>query len=208
MRRILGRANSINVMKVVWACEELGLPYTREDLGGPFGGLDTPAYRAMNPNALVPVLVEPDGWVMWESNAILRYLAAAHGKGGPLWPDDARARARADQWMDWQQTVANASLAPAFVQMYRTPPEKRDEAVIAKSIARSAETFRVIEAHLAAQPYVAGDAFTLGDIPVGCHVYRYLHLPIDRPDLPALAAYHQRLLARPAYARHVAVPIT
>ncbi|WP_291295079.1 glutathione S-transferase family protein [Elioraea sp.] len=208
MRRILGRANSINVMKVIWACEELGLPYAREDLGGPFGGLDTPAYRAMNPNALIPVLVEPDGWLMWESNAILRYLGTAYGKGGPLWPDDPRARATSDQWMDWQQTVANASLGPAFVQMYRTPAEKRDQAVIDKSIARSAEAFRVIEAHLASQPYVAGDTFTLGDIPVGCHVYRYLHLPIDRPDMPALAAYHERLLRRLAYATHVALPIT
>lgn len=208
MRRILGRANSINVMKVVWACEELGLDYAREDLGGPFGGLDTPAYRAMNPNVLVPVLVEPDGWTLWESNAILRYLGASYAKGSALWPDDPRARARADQWMDWQQTVANASIGPAFVQMYRTPPEKRDEGVIRKSIARAAETFRVAEAHLAAQPYAAGEAFTLGDIPLACHVYRYLHMPIERPDFPALTAYHQRMLSRPAYARHVALPIT
>jgi len=208
MRRILGRANSINVMKVVWACEELGLDYVREDLGGPFGGLDTPAYRAMNPNRLVPVLVEPDGWLMWESNAILRYLAAAYGSGSALWPDDPRARAHADQWMDWQQTVANAALGPAFVQMYRTPPEKRDEAVIARSLARAAEVFRLLEEHLAARPFVAGYGFSLGDIPVGCHVYRYLHMPIDRPDLPALAAYHARLSARPGYAAHVAVGVT
>jgi glutathione S-transferase len=208
MRRILGRANSINVMKVVWACEELALPYAREDLGGPFGGLDTEAYRAMNPNALVPVLVEPDGWLLWESNAIVRYLGAAYGQGMPIWPGDARARARADQWMDWQQTVANAALGPAFVQMYRTAAEKRDEAVIAKSIARAAEVFRVLEAHLAAHPFVAGEGFTLGDIPVGAHVHRYLHMPIDRPDFPALAAYHRRLLGRPAYAAHVALPIT
>lgn len=207
MRRILGRANSINVMKVVWACEELGLAYAREDFGGPFGGLDTPSFRAMNPNRLVPVLVEPDGWVMWESNAILRYLAAVAAPT-PLWPEEPRARARADQWMDWQQTSANAALGPAFVQMYRTPPERRDETVIARSVARAAEVFAVLEAHLAATPFVAGEAFTLGDIPIGCHVYRYLNMPISRPDFPALAAYHQRLLARPAYAAHVAVPVT
>ncbi|WP_235691880.1 glutathione S-transferase family protein [Elioraea tepida] len=208
MRRILGRANSLNVMKVLWACAELGLNFVREDLGGPFGGLDTPAYRALNPNRLVPVLVEPDGWSMWESNAILRYLAATYGKGTALWPDDPRARARADQWMDWQQTAANAALGPAFVQMYRTPPEKRDETVIAKSLARAAEVFRLLEEHLAAQPFVAGEAFSLGDIPIGCHVYRYLHMPIERPDFPALAAYHARLSARPGYAAHVAVGVT
>jgi len=208
MRRILGRANSINVMKVVWACEELGLDYVREDMGGPFGGLDTPGFAALNPNRLVPVLVEPDGWAMWESNAILRYLAAAYGRGSALWPEEPRARARADQWMDWQQTAANAALGPAFVQLFRTPPERRDEAVIEKSVARAAEVFRILEAHLAATPFVAGESFTLGDIPVGCHVHRYLHMPIARPDLPALAAYHRRLLARAPYAAHVAVPVT
>lgn len=208
MRRILGRANSINVMKVMWACEELGLAYAREDLGGPFGGLDTPAFRAMNPNALIPVLVEPDGWMMWESNAILRYLGNAYGLGSALWPADARARARADQWIDWQQTVANTGLGPAFAQMYRTPAAQRDQAVIDKSVARAAEVFALLEAHLAARPFVTGEGFTLGDIPIGCHVYRYLHMPITRPDFPALAAYHQRLLARPSYARHVALPIT
>jgi len=206
MRRILGRANSINVMKVVWTCEECGLAHVREDLGGPFGGLDTPAFRAMNPNALIPVLVEPDGWTLWESNAIVRYLGVL--AGGALWPEEARTRARAEQWMDWQQTSANAALGPAFVQMYRTPAEMRDPAVIERSIARAAEAFRVLEAHLATHPFVAGEAFTLGDIPAGCHVHRYLNMPIARPDFPALAAYHARLLARPAFAAHIAVPVT
>lgn len=207
MRRIWGRTNSINVMKVLWGCAELGVTYERIDAGGKFGGLKTPEYLAKNPNALVPVL-EEDGFVLWESNAILRYLGATHANGSPLWPADARSRAIADQWMDWQQTTAQAALGPAFVQMYRTPPEKRDDSVIRRSLERSVETFGILEAHLARHPHVAGEAFTLGDIPIGCVVYRYLHMPIERPDLPALAAYHQRLLARPGYATHIAVGVS
>lgn len=207
MRRIWGRTNSINVMKVLWGCAELGVTYERIDAGGKFGGLKTPEYLAKNPNALVPVL-EEDGFVLWESNAILRYLGATHGNGSPLWPADARTRGIADQWMDWQQTTAQAAIGPAFVQMYRTPPEKRDDSVIRRSLERSVETFGILEAHLARHPHVAGEAFTLGDIPIGCVVYRYLHMPIERPDLPALAAYHQRLLARPGYATHIAVGVS
>lgn len=207
MRRIWGRANSINVMKVLWGCAELGLAYERIDVGGPFGGLDSPDFRAKNPNRLIPVLEEEDGFVVWESNAILRYLASAYG-GPPLWPADPRARAVIDQWMDWQQTTGQSGLGPAFVQMYRTPPERRDEGVIRKGLARAAETFALLEAELARRPFIAGETFTLADIPLGCIVYRYLHMPIDRPDLPALAAYHARLLERPGYAAHVAVGVS
>jgi glutathione S-transferase len=207
MRRIWGRTNSINVMKVLWGCAELGVAHERIDAGGTFGGLKTPEYLAKNPNALIPVL-EEDGFVLWESNAILRYLGATHANGSPLWPADARTRAIADQWMDWQQTTAQAAIGPAFVQMYRTPPEKRDDSVIRRSLERSAETFAILEAHLARRPYVTGEAFTLGDIPIGCVVYRYLHMPIERRELPALASYHQRLLARPGYATHIAVGVS
>lgn len=208
MRRIWGRANSINVMKVLWGCEELGAGYQRIDLGGPFGGLNTPEFLARNPNALIPVLEEEDGFVVWESNAILRYLGAVHGRGSSVWPEDVRARATADQWMDWQQTTGQSGLGPAFVQMYRTPPGKRDEAVIRKGLARAAETFRLLEAELAGRPWIAGAHFTLADIPIGCIVYRYLHMPIERPAFPALAAYHLRLLERPGYATHVAVGVS
>ncbi|MCS6855096.1 MAG: glutathione S-transferase [Elioraea sp.] len=207
MRRIWGRTNSINVMKVLWACDELGLAYERIDAGGPFGRLTEPAFLALNPNGLIPVL-EEDGFVLWESNAIVRYLGAAYGVDSGLWPTDPRARALADQWMDWQQTTAQAAIGPAFVQMFRTPPDRRDEATIRRSVERAAEVFPVLEAHLARHPYVAGETFTLGDIPVGCAVYRYLHMPIARPDLPALAAYHARLSARPGYLRHVAVGVS
>ncbi len=207
MRRIWGRTNSINVMKVLWACEELALAYERIDAGGPFGRVKDPEFLAMNPNGLIPVL-EEDGFVLWESNAILRYLGEAHGTGSDLWPQEARARALADQWMDWQQTTAQAAMGPAFVQMFRTPPERRDEAVIRRSVERAAEVFPVLESHLARHPFVAGNRFTLGDIPIACAVYRYLHMPIARPELPALAAYHERLLARPGYVRHVAVGLS
>ncbi|MFQ3623273.1 MAG: glutathione S-transferase [Acetobacteraceae bacterium] len=207
MRRLWGRTNSINVMKVLWACEELGLACDRTDAGGPFGGLTTPEFLAKNPNALIPVL-EEDGFVLWESNAILRYLGHMYGTGSGLWPTDPRTRALADQWMDWQQTTGQAAIGPAFVQMYRTPPERRDEGVLRRSVGRAAEVFPVLDAHLARVPFVAGETFTLGDIPIGCLAYRYLHMPIERPALPALAAYHERLSGRPGYARHVAVGVS
>jgi glutathione S-transferase len=208
MRRIWGRANSINVMKVLWGCVELDVAYERIDAGGTFGGLKTPEFLARNPNALIPVLEEEDGFIVWESNAILRYLGAAYGTGLAAWPADVRARATADQWMDWQQTTGQSGLGPAFVQMYRTPPEKRDEAVIRKGLARAVETFGLLEAELARRPFMAGEGFTLADIPIGCIVYRYLHMPIERPDFPALAAYHDRLMGRPGYATHVAVGVS
>ncbi len=207
MRRIWGRTNSINVMKVLWACEELGLSYERIDAGGAFGGLRTPEYLAKNPNGLIPVL-EEDDFVLWESNAILRYLGHRYGAESGLWPNDPRSRALADQWMDWQQTTGQPAIGPAFVQMYRTPAERRDEGVLRRSIERAAEVFPVLDAHLARVPFVAGQSFTLGDIPIGCLVYRYLHMPIDRPTLPALDAYHQRLLGRPGYVQHVAVGVS
>ena len=125
MRKLLGRANSSNVMKAVWLMEELGLPYGRTDVGGPFGGTGTPEYRALNPNGVVPTLVEDD-FVLWESNAVIRYLCAANAPGNPMWPDDLRARASIDRWMDWQQTTLNRPQSTVFQGLVRTAPERRD----------------------------------------------------------------------------------
>ncbi len=204
MRRILGRANSSNVMKVIWLLEELHLPYTREDYGGPFQNTATPEYRALNPNGFVPTLVE-DGFVLWESNAILRYLAT----GAPaLWPTDPRARANIDRWMDWQQTTHNRPGSLVFQGLVRTPPAQRDPAAIATALAELAGVWSLLDQTLAAHPYVAGSAFTLADIPLGIHVHRWFAFPVDRPDLPHLRAWYDRLLARPAYAAHCAAPLS
>lgn len=207
MRRLLGRANSSNVMKVVWLLEELSLPYQREDLGGPFGGTNTPEYRAMNPNATVPTLVE-DEFVLWESNAILRYLCAANAPGNAMWPDDLHARASIDRWMDWQQAVLNRPQTVVFQGLVRTPPERRDEAAIRAAAGEAAQLWGRLDSILARVPYVAGPVFTLADIALGVHVHRWFFFPVDKPDLPRLRAWYDRLLERPAYRDHCAGPVT
>ncbi|HUA76859.1 MAG TPA: glutathione S-transferase, partial [Acetobacteraceae bacterium] len=144
MRRVWGRATSSNVMKVLWALGELGLPYERIDVGGSFGRTDTPEYRAMNPNGLVPTL-EEDGYVLWESNAICRYLCAAHAPGSPLWPTEPRMRGIVDHWMDWQQTTLNRPISIIFWGLVRTPPEKRDRAAIEAAIKDCARVWGILD---------------------------------------------------------------
>jgi len=205
MLRIWGRANSVNVKKVLWCAEELGLAYERRDAGMQYGVVDTPEYRRLNPMGLVPT-IEEDGFVLWESHAIVRYLAARHGAGA-LWPSDARERADADRWMDWAFTVLGA-LRPAFWGLVRTAPEARDERAIAASLERSAELFSVLDRALATRPYVAGERLTMGDIPVGCHVQVWMRLPCARPALANLEAWFARLRERAAYCKAVDLPLS
>ncbi|MBN8875510.1 MAG: glutathione S-transferase family protein [Rhodospirillales bacterium] len=204
MRRIVwGRASSSNVMKVVWTLDELGLPFERIDVGGAFGKTDTAEYRAMNPTGLVPTLQEDD-FTLWESNAICRYLCQAYAPGNPIWPQDARARGGADRWMDAQQTVLGPPMTAVFWGLVRTPPEKRDMAVITKGIQDAARAYGLIAAKLQHAPYVAGETFTLADIPWGVHVHRWFNIDFDRPEIPGLRAWYDRLCERPAYQTHVA----
>lgn len=205
MRRIWGRTSSVAVRKVLWAAEELGLAYERVDAGRQFGVVDTPEYRALNPNGRIPTL-EEDGFVLWESHAIVRYLAATHGAGS-LWPTDPRTRADADRWMDWANTL-HAALRTVFVGLVRTPPEARDAAAIEASRAETGELLAIPEAALAGRPYVAGDTLTMGDIPLGCHVQLWMRLPIERPPLPHLEAWFARLTERPAFQRVVDLPLS
>ena len=205
MLKIWGRKNSINVQKVRWAVGELGLAHERIDAGGAFGGLDTEEFGVLNPNRRVPA-IDDDGTVVWESHAIVRYLAAKYGDG-TLWPTDPTMRARTDQWTDW--TLAD--LQPAFIggvfwNFYRTPEAQRNWPQIRQGIARSAILFRLLDRHLETTPYLAGDTLTFGDIPAGAQLYRYFELEIDRPSLPAVEAWYERLKARPAYREHVMVP--
>ncbi|MFL5251314.1 MAG: glutathione S-transferase family protein [Rhodopila sp.] len=209
-RIVWGRATSSNVMKVLWGLAELNLPFERIDAGGAFGRTDTPDYRTMNPTGLVPTLQE-GSFTLWESNAILRYLAHVHGGNTPLWPAEPRARANIDRWMDAQQTVLNRPMSQVFWGLVRTPAEQRDLTAIAAAIEETAKAWRLIEAVLGRQDYIAGAAFTLCDIPWGVHTHRWFGMDyqgLSRPDLPALRAWYDRLCQRAGYQRHVvATPI-
>ena len=204
MPKLWGRISSINVQKVVWCLDEIGLAYERIDIGGAFGF--TPEYRAMNPNVLVPTWQEDD-FTLWESNAIVRYLSDRH-PGAALRPADPRVRADADRWMDWQTTTATPALRDAFWHLIRLAPENRDAALVAASTEASEKAARILDAHLAHRPYVAGDAFTMGDIPVACHVNRWLLMPVDRPALPHLQSWWERVRARPGARTVTALPLT
>jgi len=196
MLTIWGRVNSINVQKVLWTVHELGLPFTRIDAGGAFGVTDTPDYARMNPNRTVPT-INDDGFVLWESNAIARYLAARHG-AGKLWPEDLRQRADADRWMDWQATEFSAVMRNAFLELVRKPEAERNAERIATSVKLSNQRVQVLDAALAGRTWLAGDAFTLADIAVGCAAHRWLLLPVAHPDTPNISAWMTRLRARAA----------
>jgi glutathione S-transferase len=204
--RIWGRSNSINVQKVLWCCEELDVRYRRVDVGGPFGGNKEPEYLRLNPNGLVPTISD-GGFVLWESNAIVRYLAAKHGMG-TLYPEDLAERADADRWMDWQMGTLWANFRPAFVGLIRTLPEKRDRDDIATAISRTAENLAMLDAHLAARDYVTGPAFTMADIPLGVTACRWFNLEIERPPMPNLEAWYERLCARFPYKATVMLPLS
>lgn len=206
MLKIWGRNNSVNVQKPLWACEEIGLAYERIDAGGEFGEVNTPQYRALNPNGLVPT-IDDGGFVMWESNAIVRYLCAKHS-AGKLWPEDLILRAEADMWMDWQTTVLWPALRPLFWNLVRTPLEQRDAQAMEDSRLRTAEVLGYLDDHLRHRHYVAGETFTMGDIPVGCAVWRWFDLPIERPPLPRLERWFELLRKRPAFLKVVALPLT
>ena len=178
MLTIWGRLNSHNVKKVVWFAEELGLPYVRHDVGGAFG-MDG-AYRARNPNALIPT-IEDDGVVLWESNAILRYLAARYGDGR-FWPTDAAGRALADRWMDWQFDYASAQRG-AFLNLVRRPAAERDSAAIGRSSEATANRMRILEHYLSETPWLSGEMFGAGDVPMGVYAHTWFTLDIARPDL-------------------------
>jgi glutathione S-transferase len=208
MIKIWGRNNSINVQKVMWAVGELKLAHERIDIGGPFGKNKEPAYLAMNPNGLVPTLEEEDGFLLWESNSIVRYLAAKHG-AGTLEPADPRARARASQWMDWQLSVAGPAIFPLFWGLIRTPPDKRDPASIDAGRQKTTDAMAIVDAALAKTAYLAGDKFSMGDIPAALIAYRFRQLVPERRPLPHLERWYGEIEQRPAFRDHVlAVPLT
>jgi len=200
---VWGRLSSINVQKVIWALEETGVAYEQINLGGKFGGLDDPAYRAMNPNGKVPTLRDGD-LIVWESHAIVRYLAATYSAGG-LWPTEAKARALADQWTDWTATTFQPAWIDVFWLFVRTPKADHDKVAIGKALAASFNAYGILDRRLAEAPFLAGEALTYADIVAGVSMYRWMTMEIQRPELPNLAAWYQRLSARPAFQKAVCV---
>lgn len=191
MLRIIGKASSINVRKVLWACEEIGISYVRED---------TAPEMSRNPNGLVPVIVDGD-FVLWESNTIIRYLAK---KWRATWllPDDPRARAEVDRWIDWQATEFNTAWRYAFSALVRKNQDFDDERWIQASKADWARMVGILDRVLSSQSHVAGDDFTLADIPIGLSINRWFMTPMDKPSFPSVAAYYDRLSQRPAFLTH------
>ncbi len=197
MLRLWGRISSINVRKVVWAAQELGLTLQRIDAGANFGLTQEESYLRMNPNGLIPLL-EDDALHLWESNVIVRYLCATYGADAaePLYPVALPARFGAEQWMDWEQTTLSPPGRDAFIQLIRTPAEQRDDALIAHSVARTEPLLALLDRHLADRPFITGDAFSMADIPVGCDVHRWFGLPRTRPSWPNLERWFANVSAR------------
>ncbi len=206
MLKILGRKNSQNVQKVLWCCDELDIRFEREDYGGQFGKTKDTEYLDMNPNAVVPTIIE-DGFVLWESNSIIRYLAAGHG-AGTLYPTDLRGRALGERWMDWQLSILGPAMHPVFWGLVRTAPGDRDDAAIATARDVLTTKMAMLDTFLGRTGYVAGDSFTVGDIPVGIATYRWYNMEIEREDHANLKRWFDDLSARPAFQKHVAIGLS
>lgn len=207
MLKIWGRKNSSNVRKPLWAAEELGLAYEAIVAGGAFGVVDTPEYRAMNPNGRVPV-IEDDGFVLWESNAIVRYLLAKHAPDSAWYPADAQARATADKWMDWTTSSFAGPFRTVFWGVLRTPSEKQDWKAINAAIKECDELLNMADHALISQPYLSGNDIGMGDIPLGSFIYAWFEMPIERAPQPHLQAWYERLKQRVAYQKAVMTALT
>lgn len=205
MLRLWGRITSINVRKAAWALQECGVPFERIDAGLAFGIVKTPPFLAKNPNGLVPLLEDGD-FLLWESNVIVRYVCSTHAMG-TLCPSEPKARYDAERWMDWQQTTLQPATREGFMQLYRTPKDQQRPELIAQSVAASEPLLARLDEHLARHAYVAGDRFTMGDIPVACEVDRYWKLPFARGDHPNLRRWHAAIVARPATRGVLDIPL-
>ncbi len=211
--RIWGRLSSINVQKVVWCARELHLDHERIDIGHQKGELDTEAYIRLNPNRMIPVIedfrdtdVAGEPFVLWESNAIVRYLCARYGEG-TLWPADVKARASADRWMDWQTTAFSPAMVQAFLQTVRGPADQRDEAIIAQSCARTEPLAKMLDEALADREFIGGDRFTMADIALACAAHRWMGSPVKHLPRPNLERWLAAMRARPAALSILVLPL-
>lgn len=206
--RLWGRVNSVNVQKVLWCCQELGLPYERIDAGMQFGVNTGPDYLAKNPNGKVPLLMDGD-YVLWESNAIIRYLAQQYGQGGTLYPPDPRIRGGVDRWLDWTLSTLQPAERPVFWGLVRTPPAERDRTAIQEAADAVAALWGMVDRHLAGRRFLEGEVFTLADIVLGAYARRWFGVEgVAKPVLPQLERWHGRLAEREGYRRFVAPPLT
>lgn len=202
---VWGRKTSSNVQALMWCIGELGLSYERHDAGHKYGGTDTPAFLAMNPNGTVPVLRDGDSEPLWETGAILRYLAGRYGSS-PFWPAEGPARACIDKWAEWSKiNVALGFTVPIFWKVVRTPPTEQDPAAIIQAVAKLDKLFDIAEARLSLGAFLAGNDFTLADIQFGHILFRYFDIPISRKDRPTLRRYYEALASRPAFREHVMI---
>ena len=206
--KIWGRANSVNVQKVLWCLAELDLAYERIDAGMEHGKAQEPEYLAMNPNARVPTMVDGD-YVLWESNSIMRYLCLAYGKGTPIYPEAPRQRAAVDRWLDWTLSTVQPVDRPVFWALVRTPPEQRDVAAIQKDADAEAAVWRIADHHLATRRFIEGDEFSIADIAIGAYARRWLGVEgIIRPKQPHLERWLKNLASRPGFAEFIARPMS
>jgi glutathione S-transferase len=205
MLKVWGRANSSNLKKVIWLCEEIALPYQRIDAGMSFGVVNTPEYRKLNPNGLVPT-IDDEGFILWESNAIVRYLAAKHA-AGTLWPTDLKVRADADRWMDWCTSMLWPAFRPVFWNLIRTPADQRNMKEVEDGAKKTGEMLARLDGYLAGRKFVAGDQLTMGDIAFGPVVYLVQNVAWDRPKLANYDAWYARISERPAFRKVVPLPV-
>jgi glutathione S-transferase len=206
MIKVLGRANSVNVQKVMWCAAELGVDVERADIGGAFGGNDTDEFCAMNPNGSIPVLIDGN-YVLWESNAIVRYLCDKYGNGSWKLPT-AQKIGLAGQWMDWYLTALHAPMTVLFWQLIRTQSAMREDVQINSAIVEGTKCWAILDQHLATSDFILGDNPSMADIPLGCSAYRWHSMDFDRPDLPNVKAWWDRLVERDTYRENVMIPIT
>ncbi len=204
MLKLYGRRNAYNVQKALWTLGEIGIAFEHIDIGSNPGQLDTPEFLALNPHGRIPVLVD-GATVIWESNTIVRYLAAQYGAGW-LWPQSPALRSLAERWMDWELATLQSDFLALFWGYFRTPPAMRNPAALDQSLARCERHYQKLDAHLAHQPYLGGDSFTMGDIPCAVSLHRYFTMGLDIPRPGHVIAWHELLLERPAYREHIAVP--
>ncbi len=207
MLKIWGRKNSSNVRKALWIAEEVGVAYESLNAGGAFGINDQPEYLAKNPNGVVPMIEDGD-FVLWESNAIVRYLAAQYAPDSPLYPSDPQVRASADKWMDWTTSSFAGPFRTVFWGVLRTPADQQDWVQINGAIKTVQQLLVIVDQALASHPYLSGDEFGMGDIPLGSFIYAWFEMPIERPAMPHLKAWYERLKQRPAYQKAVMTALT
>lgn len=205
MLKVIGRRSAFNVQKVMWFIAELDLPHEHIERGGAAGGLDSPAHLALNPHGRIPVIVDGET-VVWESHAILRYLAARFAPDR-FWNDDPAARARVDQWLEWSgYKLQRDFLTGVFWGYYRTPEASRDNEAVARAIEAVGEDLAHLEKLLAGNRFLLGDDLCLADIAAGTNMFRYFNIDIERRDLPNVARWYDELTKRPAYQAHVMLP--